>query len=426
MLDLKFIRENPDVVREGLRNKGEKLNIDEVLDLDAKRRELLHEVEGLKAERNRLSQEVSARKKAKQDASDIIEKTREIGQQIKQYDEQLREVETALEDLLLRIPNLPHSSVPVGKDASENVVVKSWGEPLTFDFPISDHLEICERLDIVDFPRGSKITGRGFPVYKGKGARLERALINFMLDLHTSQHGYKEVMPPFLVNRDSMRGTGQIPKFPDDMYLTEKDDLFLIPTAEVPVTNLHRDEILNLHELPINYCAYSACFRREAGSWGKDTRGFLRLHQFNKVELVKIVEPEHSYAELEKLVRHATRVVELLNIPYRVIELCTGDLSFGAAKCYDIEVWSPAEQKWLEISSCSNFEDFQARRMNTRYRPSGGGKPEFVHTLNGSGVATPRLLVALLENNQNEDGSVTVPEALRDYTGFSVIKRDMP
>jgi seryl-tRNA synthetase len=426
MLDLKFIRENPELVREGLRNKGEKLNIDNLLSLDARRRELLREVEVLKAERNRLSQEVSTRKKAKQDATDIIEKTREIGQRIKQFDEQLREVETELEDFLLRIPNLPHSSVPVGKDASENVVVKTWGEPLTFDFPISDHLEICERLDIVDFPRGSKITGRGFPVYKGKGARLERALINFMLDIQTRQHGYKEIMPPFLVNRDSMRGTGQIPKFPDDMYLTEKDDLFLIPTAEVPVTNLHRDEILNLHELPINYCAYSACFRREAGSWGKDTRGFLRLHQFNKVELVKIVEPEHSYTELEKLVRHATRIVELLNIPYRVIELCTGDLSFGAAKCYDIEVWSPAEQKWLEISSCSNYEDFQARRMNTRYRPAGGGKPEFVHTLNGSGVATPRLLVALLENNQNEDGSVTVPVALRDYTGFSVIKRDVP
>lgn len=426
MLDLKFIRENAEAVVAGIRSKGDTIDIDEILNLDGRRRELLQNVEKLKADRNQFSQQVSQLKKEKKDATAIIERTREIGQEIKQFDDELRDIETSLEDHLLRIPNLPHNSVPKGKDASENVEVKKWGEIPAFSFNISDHLEICERLDIVDFPRGSKISGRGFPVYKGKGARLERALINFMLDLHSSQHGYKEIFPPFVVNRESMRGTGQIPKFPEDMYYAEKDDLFLIPTAEVPVTNLHRDEILTIEELPIHYCAYTACFRREAGSWGKDTRGFLRLHQFNKVELVKIVEPEHSYAELEALLRNATKVLELLNVPYRVIELCTGDLSFGAAKCYDIEVWSPAENRWLEASSCSNFEDFQARRMNTRYRPAGGAKPEFVHTLNGSGVATSRLIVALLELNQNEDGSVTVPEALRDYTGFSVIKRDLP
>jgi seryl-tRNA synthetase len=425
MLDLKFIRENPGLVKKGIKNKGDMGDVDQILKLDSRRRDLLQKVERLKHERNIFSQEVSKLKKEGKDAAEIIERTRSIGQQIKQFDEELKSIETKLEEQLDRIPNIPHESTPIGKDASHNVVIKAWGKIPEFDFEISDHLEIGERLDIFDFSRGSKITGRGFPVYKGMGAKLERALINFMLDLHVDEHGCREVQTPFVASRSSMRGTGQLPKLEEDMYLCEKDDLFLIPTAEVTVTNLHRDEIFHADELPLNYCAYSACFRREAGSWGKDTRGFLRLHQFNKVELVKYTLPETSYDELENLLKEASRVLELLGLPYRVLELCSGDLSFAAAKCYDIEVWSPAEQKWLEVSSCSNFEDFQARRMNIRFRRTSTTRPEFVHTLNGSGVATPRLLVALLEVNQQEDGSVTVPEVLRKYTGFKSIKREL-
>ncbi len=424
MLDLKFIREHPDLVKEGIRKKGESGDVDRILELDARRREIIQQVERLKHERNELSQQVSRLKKEGKSAEEVIARTREISQSIKTYDEELKEVNRQLAEELDRIPNLPHPSVPVGKTEADNVVVRAWGKMPEFDFEISNHLEIGERLDIFDFPRGSKIAGRGFPVYKGKGARLERALINFMLDVHTKEHGYREIFPPFLVNRESMRGTGQLPKMEEDMYYCEKDDFYLIPTAEVPVTNLHRDEILSMEQLPIKYCAYSACFRREAGSWGKDTRGFLRLHQFNKVELVKIVPPEDSYQELEALVRDASRILELLGIPYRVVELCSGDLSFAAAKCYDLEVWSPAEKRWLEASSCSNFEDFQARRMNLRFRRTQNSKPEFPHTLNGSGVATSRLMVALLENYQTDEGSVMVPEVLRPYTGFSIIKRE--
>jgi len=426
MLDLKFIRENAALVKQGVKNKREKADIDKIIDLDNQRRKLLQAVEKLKHSRNQFSQEVSLLKRQGKDAAEIIEKTREVGQEIKQLDEQLKSTVETLNDELYRVPNLPHASVPIGKTPEDNVVVKAWGKIPEFDYKISDHLEICDRLDIVDFPRGSKVAGRGFPVYKGAGARLERSLINFMLDLHTAEHGYTEIFPPFVANRESMRGTGQLPKLEEDMYLAEKDDLFLIPTGEVPVTNLHRDEILHAEQLPIKYCAYTACFRREAGSWGKDTRGFLRLHQFNKVELVKFVDPEMSYNELETLLRNACRVLEMLGVPYRVVSLCSGDLSFAAAKCYDIEVWSPAEKHWLEASSCSNFEDFQARRMNVRYRKIASAKPEFVHTLNGSGLATSRLMVALLEIYQNEDGSVTVPDALRRYTGFNIIKRDMP
>ncbi len=426
MLDLKFIRENAALVKQGIKNKREKADIDKIIELDNQRRQLLQSVEKLKHRRNQFSREVSLRKRRGEDAAEIIEKTRAVGQEIKKLDEQLKSIVEALNDELYRVPNLPHDSVPIGKTVEDNVVVKAWGKIPEFDYKISDHLEICDRLDIVDFPRGSKVTGRGFPVYKGAGARLERSLINFMLDLHTAEHGYKEIFPPFVANRESMRGTGQLPKLEEDMYLAEKDDLFLIPTGEVPVTNLHRDEILHAEQLPIKYCAYTACFRREAGSWGKDTRGFLRLHQFNKVELVKFVDPEMSYNELETLLRNACRVLEMLGVPYRVVALCSGDLSFAAAKCYDIEVWSPAEKRWLEASSCSNFEDFQARRMNVRYRKIASAKPEFVHTLNGSGLATSRLMVALLEIYQNEDGSVTVPDALRRYTGFNIIKRDMP
>ncbi len=426
MLDLKFIRGNVELVKQGIKNKNEKADVEKIISMDNQRRQLLQTVEKLKHSRNQYSQEVSQLKRQGKDASEIIEKTRAVGQEIKQLDEQVKTITAGLTDELYRVPNLPHPSVPIGRTAEDNVVVKAWGKIPEFDYQISDHLEICDRLDIVDFPRGSKVTGRGFPVYKGAGARLERSLINFMLDLHTAEHGYKEIFPPFVANRDSMLGTGQLPKLEEDMYLAEKDDLFLIPTGEVPVTNLHRDEILHAEQLPIKYCAYTACFRREAGSWGKDTRGFLRLHQFNKVELVKFVDPEMSYNELETLLRNACRVLEMLGVPYRVVALCSGDLSFAAAKCYDIEVWSPAEQKWLEASSCSNFEDFQARRMNLRYRKIASAKPEFVHTLNGSGLATSRLMVALLEIYQNEDGSITVPEALRRYTGFNIIKRDMP
>lgn len=425
MLDLKFIRENPEQVKKGLKHKGSTEDVDRVLRLDSERREILQKADKLKHERNQFSEQVSQLKKQGKDASALIEKTRAIGQEIKEIDERLKIIETELAEQLDRFPNLPHESVPIGKDSGDNVVVKAWGKIPEFDFEISDHLAIGERLDIFDFPRGGKISGRGFPVYKGMGARLERALLNFMLDLHSSEHGYREMFPPFMVNRASMRGTGQLPKLEEDMYLCEKDDLFLIPTAEVPITNLHRDEILEIEQLPLKYCAYSACFRREAGSWGKETRGFLRLHQFNKVELVKFTLPENSYQELELLLKDACRVLELLGLPYRVVELCTGDLSFAAARCYDIEIWSPAEKKWLEVSSCSNFEDFQARRMNIRFRRNATSRPEFVHTLNGSGVATPRLLVALLEVNQQEDGSINVPEVLRKYTGFNVIKREL-
>jgi len=424
MLDLKFIRENASLVKKGLKNKGETAEIDKILSLDIERRNVLQKVEKLKHDRNVSSEQVSKLKKEKKDASEVIQKTREISQSIKEFDERLKEIETELSQELDKVPNIPHESVPVGKDPSQNVVIRAWGKMPEFDFKISNHIDIAERLDILDFPAGSKISGSGFPVYKGQGAKLERALINFMLDVQTSQHGYKEVLPPFVVNRESMRGTGQLPKLEEDMYHCEKDDLFLIPTAEVPITNLLRDEILNGEDLPIKYCGYSACFRREAGSWGRETRGFLRVHQFNKVELVKFAAPEESYVELESLLNDACKVLELLGIPYRIMELCTGDLSFAAAKCYDIEVWSPAEEKWLEASSCSNFEDFQARRMNIRFRRSSNSKPEFVHTLNGSGVATSRLMVALLENYQTDEGSVMVPEMLKQYTGFGVIKRE--
>ena len=426
MLDLKFIRDNPKLVKKGIKNKGEMGDVDEILKLDTRRRDIIQNVEKLKHQRNDFSQQVSKLKKDGKSADEVIAKTRELSQNIKDLDEELNQIETALQKELDVIPNIPHESVPVGKDASSNVVIRAWGKMPEFDFEISNHLEIAERLDILDFPRGSKVSGRGFPVYKGMGAQLERALINFMLDVQGNENGYKEIFPPFLVNRESMYGTGQLPKLESDMYHCQEDDLFLIPTAEVPVTNLHRDEILTGEELPVKYCAYTACFRREAGSWGKDTRGFLRVHQFNKVELVKIVLPEDSYNELELLLRDACRVLELLGVPYRVVELCTGDLSFAAAKCYDIEVWSPAEKRWLEASSCSNFEDFQARRMNLRFRRTASGKPEFPHTLNGSGVATSRLMVALLEINQTDEGSVMVPEPLRKYTGFSIIKREHP
>ena len=400
MLDLKFIRENPDIVRRAIELKGEKDHVDEILRLDARRRELIKKGDMLKARRNDVTEEIANLKKQGKDATELIEEMRKVSDEIKAIDSELKKVELELENFLLWVPNIPHESVPIGKDKEDNVVVRTWGEIQEFDFEIKDHLTLGKKLGIIDFECGAKLTGSGFPVYIGKGATLERALINFMLDLHIQKHGYVEVFPPFLVNEASMRGTGQIPKLKDDMYYCPEDDLYLIPTAEVPVTNIHRDEILDISELPKKYVAYSACFRREAGSWGRETRGFLRVHQFNKVELVKFTTPESSYDELEALVRDAEEVLQLLNIPYRVVLLCTGDMSFSSAKTYDIEVWSPAEKKWLEASSCSNFEDFQARRMNIRFRRDKKSKPEFVHTLNGSGLATSRLMVALLENYQ--------------------------
>lgn len=422
MLDLKFIRENPEVVKNAIRLKGEKDTVDEILKLDERRRELIKKGDALKARRNDVTEEIANLKKQGKDATDLIEEMRKVSDEIKSIDAELKKVETELENLLLWLPNIPHSSVPIGKDASDNVVVRVWGEIPEFDFEIKDHLTLGKKLGIIDFERGAKLTGSGFPLYIGKGATLERALINFMLDLHVQKHGYIEVFPPFLVNEASMRGTGQIPKLKDDMYYCPEDDLYLIPTAEVPVTNIHRDEILDISELPKKYVAYSACFRREAGSWGRETKGFLRVHQFNKVELVKFTTPETSYDELESLVKDAEEVLQLLNIPYRVVLLCTGDMSFASAKTYDIEVWSPAEKKWLEASSCSNFEDFQARRMNVRFRRDKKSKPEFVHTLNGSGLATSRLMVALLENYQTPEGKVIVPKVLHKYTGFTIIE----
>ncbi len=424
MLDIKYIRENPEKVKQGIAAKNEMGDVDAVLQLDEQRRTLIYKVEELKQQRNENSKQVSLLKKEGKDAAHLIESTKTISQQIKDYDEQVKTIESELHTLLSKIPNMPHESTPTGKDESDNVEVKQWGAIPEFDFKILNHLELGERLDILDFKRGGKITGSGFPVYKGLGARLERALINFMLDMHIDKHGYTEIFPPFVANRDSMYGTGQLPKLEEDMYYAGKDDLFLIPTAEVPVTNMHRNEILDGEELPVKYTAYSACFRREAGSYGKDTRGFLRVHQFNKVEMVNFVRPEESYDVHEHMLTEATEILELLEIPYRVLLLCSGDLSFSAAKCYDIETWSPAEGKWLEASSVSNFEDFQARRAQIRFRREKGAKPEFVHTLNGSGLATSRLMVSLLETYQTDEGTIVIPAVLRPYMGgLDVIKR---
>ncbi len=427
MLDLKFIRENPQAVKEAIASKREKDRVDEILRLDGERRELLQKSESIKNERNQIAGEVARLKQQGKDAADLIAAGKAKGDSLKGLEDSLKGVEEELNELLMFVPNMPHTSVPKGKSSEDNTEVRHWGDvkaAADFDFKLIDHLTLGEKLGILDFSRGSKISGAGFPVYVGKGAALERALINFMLDLHVSKHGYTEVFPPFVVNQASMRGTGQLPKMAEDMYHCEVDDLYLVPTAEVPVTNLRRDEVVPVEQLPVKYAAYSACFRREAGSWGKESRGFLRVHQFNKVELVKMVKPEESYDELEKLVADVEEVLQLLNIPYRVMLLCTGDLSFSAAKCYDIEVFAPATEAregWLEASSCSNFESFQARRANIRFKRDPKAKPEFVHTLNGSGLATSRLMVALLENYQTPEGKVIVPKALHKYTGFTVI-----
>ncbi|MDP4115413.1 MAG: serine--tRNA ligase [Bacteroidota bacterium] len=424
MLDLKFIRENPDIVRQGVENKNEKSRVDELISLDKKRREYIQETEDLKAKKNAVSNQIPVMKKEGKDTTSVIAEMKSIGDEIKVLDDKLKDIETEIENIVMYIPNLPHSSVPVGKSAADNVEVRQWKpDGFSFENPekVLDHIELGKKLKILDFERGAKISGSGFPLYIGKGATLERALINFMLDTHINEHGFKEVFPPFLVNRDSMKGTGQLPKMEDDMYFINKDDLFTIPTAEVPITNMYRGEILEEKDLPIKYAGYSACFRREAGSYGKDSKGFLRVHQFNKVEMVKFVKPEGSYDELEALVNDAEDILQMLKIPYRVLLLCTGDLSFSAAKCYDIETWSPAENKWLEASSCSNFENFQARRANIRYRNELTKKPEFLHTLNGSGLATSRLMVSILENYQTPEGKIIVPKVLQKYTGFTVI-----
>ena len=424
MLDLKLIRENPELIRQGIKNKNESDKLDELLKLDDQRRELILKADELKHKRNQVSSQIPQMKKTGKDVTGILSEMKNVSDQISNLDSRLNEIESKVEDILLYIPNLPHKSVPVGMNAENNVEVRQWlPDGFTFENngKVLDHIELGKKLSILDFERGAKISGSGFPLYTGKGATLERALINFMLDYHLENHNYSEVFPPFLVNRDSMKGTGQLPKMADDMYYIEKDELYPIPTAEVPVTNIYRNEIINENELPIKHVGYSACFRREAGSYGKESKGFLRVHQFNKVEMVKIVKPENSYNELEKLVNDAEDILKALKIPYRIILLCTGDLSFAAAKCYDIETWSPAENKWLESSSCSNFENFQARRANIRFRNEQTKKPEFVHTLNGSGLATSRLMVSLLENYQTPEGKVIVPEVLQKYTNFSII-----
>jgi seryl-tRNA synthetase len=414
MLDMRFIRENADLVKTALQKRNSKFDLDSVLRVDDDRRKVLGEVEALRARQNKANDEISGLLKAGQDPKETIASMKEISRQINELEGQLALKEADLNKLLLTIPNVPHESVPVGAP-DKAVIVRNWGTPRQFDFKPQSHVELCENLDIVDFARATKISGSNFLLFKGWGAKLERALFNFMLDLHTSRHGYTEIFPPYLVNRKTMTGTGQLPKMEEDMYRLKDEDMFLIPTAEVPVTNIYGDEILNEDDLPRYLTAYTACFRREAGSYGKDTRGMMRVHQFDKVEMVKFVKPENSYAELESLVNNAETVLQLLGLPYRVVALSSQDISFAAAKCYDLEAWAPGADKWLEVSSCSNFEGFQARRANIRFRRKDSKKVEFVHTLNGSGVALARTVIAILENYQQKDGSVIIPEVLRRY-----------
>ena len=424
MLDIKFIRENPDKVKDMLKRRGQELNLDELLSLDKRRRDILREVEELKFQRNKASEKIGQLKREKKDATKEIKEMKAVSERIKKLDAELKDIEIAIHSIIMIVPNIPHESVPFGQSSDENVEVKRWGEIKSFSFTPKPHWEIGEDLDILDFARGAKIAGSRFTLYKGAGAFLERALINFMLDLHINEHGYKEVLPPFIVNRTTMTGTGQLPKFEEDLFKLEGLEYFLIPTAEVPVTNIHQDEILNEDELPIYYVSYTPCFRKEAGAHGQDTRGLIRQHQFNKVELVKFSKPESSYDELESLLEDAEEVLKRLEIPYRVVTLCTGDLGFSAAKTYDIEVWLPGQGVFREISSCSNFGDFQARRANIRYKPKDKKKTEFVHTLNGSGLAVGRTVVAILENYQQIDGSVIIPKALRPYmNNMEVIKK---
>lgn len=417
MLELQRVRENPEMVRTAVQQKKDKADVDGILRLDGERRTIGANADRLRNRRNEASKQISELKRSKQDASALMEEMKSVSDEIKAIESREKEIEEQLRQLMLYVPNIPHHTVPRGNSEKDNVVVAQWGEEVAVDFERKDHLQLGAHLDIIDFARGAKISGAGFPVLKGDGARLERALINLFLDMHTTKHGYTEIFPPFLVTAETLEGTGQLPKSREQMYYMPEDDLFCIPTAEPPVTNLHRDEMLTMEMLPIKYCAYSACFRREAGSYGKDTKGYLRVHQFNKVELVKFTTPESSYDELETLRGDAEAILKALGLRYRVLALCDADLSFAAAKCYDLEAWAPAEGKFLEVSSCSNFEDFQARRMNVRFRRAAGEKPQFVHTLNGSGLATARILVALLETYQTPQGTVIVPEVLRPYMG---------
>jgi seryl-tRNA synthetase len=425
MLDIKLLRSNFAEVKEKLASRNEDISgLDSFEQIDNRRREAITRTEKLKSERNQVSQEVAKKKKAKEDAETLIISMRQVGEQIKELDEEIRHLDEQLQQILLSLPNIPHVSTPIGLTEEENVPIRHWGDVPTFSFEPLPHWDLAQNLKLLDFERASKVTGSRFVFYTGLGARLERALMNFMLDLHTTEHGYREMIPPYIVNSQSMTGTGQLPKFAEDAFaLANTNGYYLIPTSEVSVTNFHQGEILTDQELPIYYAAYSACFRSEAGSAGRDTRGLIRQHQFNKVELVKFVRPENSYDELEKLVQNAEKVLQLLELPYRVLSMCTGDLGFTAAKKYDLEVWLPSSNAYREISSCSNFEDFQARRANIRFRRSAKDKPEFVHTLNGSGLAIGRTVAAILENGQQADGSIRIPKALVPYMGVETLQK---
>jgi len=420
MLDLKLIRENPDLVRNAIASRNDTAPIDNILRLDEERRKILTESENLKAKRNEASKQIA---KMKEKPADLIAEMRSVGDQIKAFDEQANQIEDELNNLLLQIPNIPHFDTPVGKGEDDNVEMWSWGEPRKLDFEVLAHWDLGPKLDIIDFDRGTKLSGARFYVLKGLGALLQRALTSYMLDLHIKEHGYMEIYPPYLVKPICLYGTGSLPKFGDNLYHDEEDDLWLVPTAEVPVTNLHRDEILQPGMLPLCYVSHTACFRREKMSAGRDTRGIKRVHQFEKVEMYKFVEPEKSEEELDRLVKNAETVCQQLELPYRVLALCTADISFAANRSFDIEMWAPGSNEWLEVSSCSNCGDFQARRANIRYRPEAGAKPQYVHTLNGSGLALPRVIIAIMENYQQPDGSIVVPEVLRPYmSGLELIK----
>ena len=415
MLDLKFIRENPDVIRQAIANRHDQAPLDEILRLDGERRQKMTELEDMRHNRKQSSRERQA---------DAAEEGRALRTKIRNLEEEVKNLDDKLTDLLLQMPNIPSPQVPVGKDSSENVVIRSWGEPKKLPFPPKPHWELGEALGIIDFERGVKLSGTRFYVLRGMGARLQRAIITFMLDLHTTEHGYREIYPPFMVKKDCLVGAGQLPKFADNLYHDIEEDYWWVPTAEVPLTNLHRDEIIPCGMLPFYYVAYTACFRREKMSAGKDTRGIKRGHQFDKVEMYKFVEPENSCDELEKMVRDAEDVCERLGLPYRILQLCTGDIGFGATMSYDVEVWAPGCQEWLEVSSCSNCGDFQARRTNIRYRPAADAKPQFVHTLNGSGLALPRIMIAIIENYQQADGTIAVPDVLQDFMRTKIIRKD--
>ena len=421
MIAIKKIRDNQSLVEEGISKKGESVNLNEIIKFDSELRNLTKKLNDLQSEQNKKSKEIGRLKPENSKDKSIFSDLKNLSNEVKDLESTHRIKSEEFRNMLLEIPNIPHDSVPIGKNSDQNVIYKDCSSKKEFTFEPKSHVDIVKSLDLIDFEAGAKISGTGFPLYKGNGALLERALINFMIDYNLKNYNYIEIFPPFLVRPDSGITTGQLPKFSEDMYHIEKDDLYLIPTAEVPITNIHKDEILNLEDLPKYYLAYSACFRREAGSYGKDTRGLLRVHQFNKVELVKFVHPNDSYAELETLTNQASKILDMLELDYRIVELCSGDLSFAASKCYDLEVWAPGEKKWLEVSSCSNFEAFQSRRGNIRFRDE-DNKTNYVHTLNGSGLATPRVLAALIETHQQEDGSISIPSSLQPYTGLAEIK----